>query len=187
MVAAFAYIASGRIGDGLVKPSVASVDVIHDGRRTSDPETATLQAAAATENVPLAVGSLFGYGTLLRGECNYSALASDGGVEITSMATAMGGLVDLGAYPAMVRAADRRVHGEVVRVRDLEAVLRRLDRFDGFYGYDSSSLCYRVLTRVDVADEDSCDAWTYIFSESVKTNPVISSGNWRTHVGRSQG
>ena len=48
------------------------------------------------------------------------------------MATTLGDLVDLGAYQAVVRAADRRVHGEVVRLRDFEAVLCRLDRLRDF-------------------------------------------------------
>ena len=70
-------------------------------------------------------------------------------------------------------------------MRDFEAVLRRLDRREGFSGYDSSSLYHRVLTRVDIADGGSCDAWAYIFSESRKAYPIISSGDWRAHAGSS--
>lgn len=68
MAAAFAYIDFRRIRNCFVQPRVASVDVIHGGRRTYGLETGTLEAAAANETVPLAVNSLFVYGTLLRGE-----------------------------------------------------------------------------------------------------------------------
>lgn len=71
---------------------------------------------------------LFVYGTLMRAGGHHGLLggAPFGGAACTGPGFA---LVDLGAYPGMVRAGTAAVAGELFRVD--RAVLARLDRFEG--------------------------------------------------------
>lgn len=83
--------------------------------------TSGLLASAAVER-------LFVYGTLMRGGANHALLA---GARFRGAARTAPGfaLVDLGAYPGMVRGGAAAVAGELFGVDG--ALLGRLDRFEG--------------------------------------------------------
>jgi gamma-glutamylaminecyclotransferase len=111
---------------------------------------------------------VFVYGTLLRGEHNHRFLRNSQFIG-EAQTTPGFALYDLGYFPAMVRADEGVVHGEVFEVDD--ATLRALDRLEGY-----PILYQRVL--VDLAD--GSQALTYLQTQDqVRGRARIPSGSWR--------
>ena len=74
-------------------------------------------------------------------------------------------------YPAMTRAGDGDVVGEVYEV-DLDT-LAALDRFEGHPD---------VYRRTGITLDDRTEAEGYLLpGAEVPAGPIISSGSWRTH------
>ena len=61
-----------------------------------------------------------------------------------------------------------------------------IDSVEGFDGYHKDSLYHRVPTTVDAGDGRVRPAWTYVLADPDQTQPVITSGNWRQHLGHYQ-
>lgn len=93
---------------------------------------------------------LFVYGTLMRAGGNHGLLggAPFGGTSRTAPGFA---LVDLGAYPGMVRGGTAAVVGELFRVD--RTLLARLDRFEGHP---------HLFRRVRVSLVDGQEAFAYL-------------------------
>ena len=172
-----------RHSDGYVEPRSDYVDIVRRGRESCGLDLRQFEQVAAGETPALALDGLFVYGTLMRGESNFSVLSGGGDLECVLLATMPGRLVDLGAYPGLVAETSMTVKGEFVRVRNLEHTLEQLDRLEGFCGYGSESLYHRVLTTVDAGDGRLREAWTYVLAQSVESDSTIPSGGWRQHQG----
>ena len=67
-----------------------------------------------------------------------------------------GVLYDLGRYPGMVRGGSGWVHGEVVRLRDPEATLSRLDSYEG---REFKRISARAITR-----SRTVGCWVYVYN-----------------------
>lgn len=183
-VEAFTYTVVQEDPRGFVKPTPAYVEIVREGLKAFGLCSSQLDAAAADAPVPLALDGVFVYGTLMRCEERSRALAKVADLECTLLATTRGCLLDLGAYPALVRDPDGCVDGEFLRVRNMRPVLDLLDSIEGFDGYHAGSLYHRVLTTADVGDGRLRPAWTYVLAHAGNGRPVIASGNWRKHRGR---
>ncbi len=111
---------------------------------------------------------LFVYGSLLRGEFNHSQLA--GSPCLGEAATDLGfSLVDLGAYPGMVKAGRGCVAGEVFAVT--RAKLAELDRFE-----QHPDVYWRTTVRL--ADRRLVQAYL-LRPELARGRRRIRSGDWR--------
>lgn len=111
---------------------------------------------------------LFVYGSLLRGEPNHREL---GGAALLGPAVTepLYGLVDLGAFPALVRFGTVAVQGELyLATRD---DLRRLDAFEG-----------EAYTRAPVSVRGGTEAHAYFLRGAAPAGaPFVASGSWRRY------
>lgn len=109
---------------------------------------------------------LFVYGTLMRAGCNHGLLG--GSPFVGASRTAPGfRLVDLGAYPAMVRDGTAAVAGELFRVDG--AVLARLDRFEGHP---------HLFRRARLPLADGAEAFAYLLDPAhAEGLPAIAAGD----------
>lgn len=133
------------------------------------------------------VDGFFVYGTLMRGESRFSAIAAHGIVRVL-LARGPGQLFATdGDYP-MVRLsgadADDLVYGEFVRVDAFDAARVALDALEGFAGHGNPKNAYeRMLVDVDVGGARLMTAWTYVAPERRRVRDRIESGCWRRHRG----
>ena len=185
-VDAFTYrVPPERCGD-FVKPTAAYLETVRSGLETFGLCTRQLEAAAADTAAPFALDGVFVYGTLMRCEERFHALAQVAEFESTLLATTRGRLLDLGAYPAIVRDLGCSVDGEFMRFRNLPAVLDLFDPIEGFEGYNAGSLYHRVPTTAQVGDGRFRSVWSYVLAETGTGRAVIASGSWRKHRSRHQ-
>ena len=184
LVEAITYTVLPRRRREFVAPNADYIKVVRDGLQAFGLAVDQLEAASRDQPVPLVVDALFVYGTLMRGEPNADVLTERKELEFVLPATMTGRMVDLGRYPAVINEGRARVHGELVRVRDLAGTLCRLDQLEGFHGYNAKSLYHRVTVRVDIGRSQSRDAWTYVLADSGGNHPVVASGNWREYQAR---
>ena len=150
LVEAITYTVLPRRRREFVAPNADYIKVVRDGLQAFGLAVDQFEAASRDQPVPLVVDALFVYGTLMRGEPNADVLTERKELEFVLPATMTGRMVDLGRYPAVINEGRARVHGELVRVRDLAGTLCRLDQLEGFHGYNAKSLYHRVTVRVDI-------------------------------------
>lgn len=92
-------------------------------------------------------------------------------------------LYDLGIYPAAIPAGDSRVHGEVHRMLDAEAVLATLDEIEGYRPErPDASLYRREETSVTLADGRVAAAWVYFYNAPLGRAQRIESGDYLQHL-----
>lgn len=132
------------------------------------------------------VDAVFVYGTLLRGELRDWAWAGHT-ILCAVMATTQGHLhATDDDYPAVVQAPDAgHVHGDLIRVANIDRLLTQLDQIEEFRpDVLSDQLFMRVLTSVSVGGT-TCQAWMYVAGGLLQPGPRIESGSWRQHLGRT--
>lgn len=116
---------------------------------------------------------LFVYGTLRRGQSRHALLEA---AHYSTDGTVAGELVDLGQYPGLV-AGPGRVTGELFALGD-PALLRTLDEYEGFYGFDDpASLYHRGVCRVLAREGALVEAWTYFYRGDRRRARRLS-GDW---------
>lgn len=138
-------------------------------------DTWRLDAAAANRAAsPLPI---FVYGTLLRGESREKLLP---GTRFPARVPGQLFVLAGGAYPGCKLSGrpDSYVQGEMVEVDDVPAVLRVLDRVEGFRGHGvSGSLFVRTLATVEVGLGHQL-AWTYQHAGGDEDCRIVG-GSWR--------
>jgi gamma-glutamylaminecyclotransferase len=114
-------------------------------------------------------GSLFVYGSLMRGQLYAGKLEGAGfiGPAITAAAYT---LIDLGTCPGLVAGGRTAVAGELYRVQPDH--LRELDRFE------EHPHVYRRGPLV-LSDGTAVEAYLYVRAQSASI--VVRSGDWRRH------
>ena len=113
---------------------------------------------------------MFVYGTLLSGEPNHDLLAAARFLGPARSAPCFA-LVSLGAYPAMVRAGNVAVVGELYEVS--ADTLRVLDHLEGHPD---------LYQREDIRLADGRGALAYLLNrERGADRPQIPGGDWRNH------
>jgi gamma-glutamylcyclotransferase (GGCT)/AIG2-like uncharacterized protein YtfP len=124
---------------------------------------------------------LFVYGTLMRGF--REDWQRKVGAELVGRGTIRANLYDLGDYPgARVAGAkpDRRVIGELYRLRDPELALETLDKYEEFSPLEpNKSLFIRELLSVSLEDGRKKRAWAYLYNRGIANARVIPTGRYR--------
>ena len=124
---------------------------------------------------------LFVYGTLRRAGAHPMAQFLTARGRLVGAASAPGRLYDLGAYPGMVDAAEEGecVRGEVYELREPEATLIALDRYEGCGPEDPHPWLYeRVLAVVTLDGGEQLNAWLYLYRGSLTGARHIPSGDY---------
>jgi gamma-glutamylcyclotransferase (GGCT)/AIG2-like uncharacterized protein YtfP len=124
---------------------------------------------------------LFVYGTLRRacGHPQQRLLAEGAGFE--GPATFAGRLYDLGRYPGAVPdpAARPPVLGELYRMRDPQALLPLLDRYEGCTDRYDPAAEYRRERQVVVREDGTAvPAWIYLYNRPTAGLRRIDSGDY---------
>lgn len=112
---------------------------------------------------------VFVYGTLRRDEVNHHLLESARyrGKHITEPCYKM---VDLGAYPGVVKRGRTRIQGEVYEVSQEE--MATLDRLEGYPTDYTRELIPTPWGR----------AWIYLYRGSLRDRKRIAGGIWRDTI-----
>ena len=119
---------------------------------------------------------LFVYGTLMSGEVRHGELSPY--VESRVNGSAKGVLYDLDDYPGM-KIGEGLVHGELIKMNDVESCLTDMDSIEGFYGYESKNSLYKRTIVLIQTNDGAKWAWTYLYSGHVEENNRIKSGRWK--------
>lgn len=169
-----------------VAPDENYYNIVKEGLDNFDLPLVPLERARDCHYPTSAIGSLFVYGTLMRGEersCHISAADPD----CILLAEVFGKLLNCGNYPAMVGGDCREqqiVQGEFCRMSGISELLKALDEIEGFWGYEKpNNLFCRTLIDVHMGDGRIRFGWTYIWNGDAKGLAEISSGDWRVHRG----
>lgn len=141
--------------------------------------------------MPATVREIFVYGTLMRQECRFPFLLPFG-LERIERVSIPGGLFNLGEFPGylplpLTERADgsgpNLVHGELIKVRDLEEALEVLDAEELFTGKAEDSLYLRQPTIIPSGSGETL-AWLYVYNQPLThQDQRIDHGCWRTHRG----
>lgn len=153
-----------------MEPAAGYLDIVRQGYR--DHGLAHNAVEAAAHGLEGSVDRIFVYGSLKRGGWLAHQLQPD--VIDARDISIRGDLYDLGEYPGYRHGAGR-VHGELCRVRGVEAVLARLDDIEGFAGYGRpDNLFRRVLVEPHGESEP---AWAYLLVAPMR-GPQLPAGRW---------
>lgn len=124
---------------------------------------------------------LFVYGTLRSGGGHAMSQFLAARSRFVSPASAPGRLYDLGAFPGMVEAAntDERVRGEVCELKEPEATLAALDRYEGCGPENPQPWLYeRVLAVVTLETGEQVPAWLYLYRGPLGQARHMPSGDY---------
>jgi gamma-glutamylcyclotransferase (GGCT)/AIG2-like uncharacterized protein YtfP len=87
----------------------------------------------------------------------------------------------MGTFPVMIEAAAPSdiVHGEVLRLRDPEAIFVWLDPYEGITpGHRREGEYQRVCRTVRLASGETMETWVYLYVADTATLPRIVGGRW---------
>jgi gamma-glutamylcyclotransferase (GGCT)/AIG2-like uncharacterized protein YtfP len=146
----------------------------------STPLTA-LRLLAMTTNNPMISDRLFVYGTLMRGYVHPMAKLLSANADFLGEATCRGKLYLVKHYPGLVLSDDAGdiVHGELYRLRDVEALLREFDMYEACgEGFPEPTQYIRQMLSVRLADGSASEAWTYLYNWPVAKLKRIESGQF---------
>ena len=120
--------------------------------------------------------SLFVYGTLRSDAFSEPAGWLRAGATRLGLGRVRGHLVDLGAYPGLIRDEQGWVAGEVFTIDD-RGLLPKLDHYEGC---DQDPPLYRrTLTTVELTSGAVLrDVWVYEFAGPTDGLPVLESGRY---------
>jgi gamma-glutamylcyclotransferase (GGCT)/AIG2-like uncharacterized protein YtfP len=128
---------------------------------------------------------LFVFGTLLSGYDHPMARMLSQQAELLGEARCAGKLYLVKHYPGMVLSSDTAdvVFGEVLRMRDPNALLKKLDAYEGCgEGATQPTEYVRKVVSVQLASGEALKAWTYAYNWPVAHLPRIASGRFLEHV-----
>ena len=178
LVEAFTYtICPERREGNFIRPSEEYVEVVQKGLRYHQLPTDILDAVAKGEPAPM-VNTFFCYGTLRKGDCRYRVM-KELGILSERPGKVRGRLHDCGPYPAITLNAPQKsvVHGDFIRIHDLDEAFRRLDTIEGYRPGGSHNLYNRRLVPVRLDDRSVRIAWIYEYARPLP-KVVIASGDW---------
>ncbi|TSJ39413.1 gamma-glutamylcyclotransferase [Mucilaginibacter corticis] len=126
---------------------------------------------------------LFVYGSLLSADNEFANYLSQNAT-FYGDGKFKGRLYDMGKYPGAVLSNDQAydISGSIVRLKNLEQVLKVLDDYEGF-GEDQEqpNLFIRDLLPVITSDEP-VNCWVYLYNLSVNGLMEIKSGNYINYL-----
>jgi gamma-glutamylcyclotransferase (GGCT)/AIG2-like uncharacterized protein YtfP len=161
--------------DTFIPPSVTYLRAVAGGYAAHGlPEDMLLHASCDQGN-PL---PLFVYGTLQRGRRLHSHME---GCEFTDKAVVPGRLLDCGGFPGLIQEEkDERVRGEIYHVKpgyDVEELLVRIDRVEGFIGFGRNNMYERRIISAKESCGKELACWTYHWMGK-EDLPVVEGGSW---------
>ena len=124
---------------------------------------------------------LFVYGTLMRGYMHPMAKLLSANAEFLGEASCRGKLYLVRHYPGLVLSDDTNdiVHGELYRLREVEAMLREFDMYEACgEGFPEPTQYVRQMFSVTLADGSASEAWTYLYNWPVAKLTRIESGRF---------
>jgi len=124
---------------------------------------------------------LFVYGTLMRGYMHPMAKLLSANAEFLGEASCRGKLYLVKHYPGLVLSDDTNdiVHGELYRLREVEAMLREFDMYEACgEGFPEPTQYVRQMFSVTLADGSASEAWTYLYNWPVAKLTRIESGRF---------
>jgi len=127
------------------------------------------------------VTHLLCYGTLMKGESNHHHYCADALTIEPAVTTGRLHYLPMG-FPAMIDADDGQVFGEVMTFPDLDAVLREIDRLEGFRPGDPDGSLYRRVVRPvrSLGSGDTVSAYCYVWNRPLPAGSRrVPSGRWR--------
>ncbi|MFP6641386.1 MAG: gamma-glutamylcyclotransferase, partial [Myxococcota bacterium] len=162
-----------------IEPAEGYHESVRAALKELDLPTQQLDAAARGEEPPLLPSGLFTYGTLMRNESRWPALAEAVSGHVFE-ATCPGCLLDLGEYPALIDGEEEeRVHGELVPLASPESWVAAVDAIEGFGGYGEPDSFYRRIVREVESSAGRTHAWTYLYLGPASDATKIAGGHWR--------
>jgi gamma-glutamylcyclotransferase (GGCT)/AIG2-like uncharacterized protein YtfP len=164
-------------GGDFVVPSAEYVDVVRKGLRRHHLPTDILDVIANGEPAPT-INSFFCYGTLRKGDCRYRVM-KELGILSERHGKVRGRLHDCGTFPAITLTAPQKsvVHGDFIRVHNIDEAFRRLDAIEGYQPNGDHNLYNRRLVPVRFDDRNTRIAWIYEYACPLPET-VIASGDW---------
>ena len=132
----------------------------------------------------MASDRLFVYGTLMRGFDHPMARLLAANADFLGTATCRGRLYLVRHYPGLVLSDDPAdiVHGEVFRLREVDALLREFDMYEACgEGFEPPTEYVRQMLAVTLDDGTAGEAWTYVYNWPVSELPRIASGRFLEH------
>ena len=131
---------------------------------------------------------IFVYGSLRTGFFNYNKYIM-GKVNDSKVGKVNGQLYHMPhkGYPALIEGNDE-VFGEVMTLKDFEAVMIPMDKMENYYGVNNSKNEYnRIVMDVELLDgtTESCYVYYYAMNdkEIFENNSVyIKNGDWKDYM-----
>ncbi|HEK21010.1 gamma-glutamylcyclotransferase family protein [Mucilaginibacter sp.] len=128
---------------------------------------------------------LFVYGTLLQADNEFARYLRQ---KCTFVSTGVihGQLYDLGEYPGLIITSDANqlVHGNIYEMTHSEEVLKRLDFYEGVGTDEEQPNLYRREMHTVTIDNDTLEAWIYIYNRSIDNAIAIPGGNYLEYVNK---
>jgi gamma-glutamylcyclotransferase (GGCT)/AIG2-like uncharacterized protein YtfP len=124
---------------------------------------------------------LFVYGTLMRGYVYPMARLLSANAEFLGEASCRGRLYRVKHYPGLVLSEEPSeiVHGELYRLREVEAMLREFDMYEACgEGFPEPTQYLRQMLAVTLADGSESEAWTYVYNWPVEKLTRIETGRF---------
>ena len=169
-------VCEGKIKQHYTKPSTEYEQLIRQGLLNRKlPDTGLDLSMNGCWERPV-IEHLFVYGTLMSGEVRHGELSPYVGSRVNG--SMKGVLYDLNDYPGM-KIGEGLVHGELVKMNDVESCLNDMDSIEGFYGYESENSLYdRTIVQI-LTNDGAKWAWTYVYSGHIDVKTRIESGRWK--------
>ena len=105
-------------------------------------------------------GYIFVYGTLKKGQDNFNYFLSKFVIDVEPAVVENAAMYDLGRYPAVVLNRKSKVVGQLMKVNDIEKVLKRCDYLEGYNPESKNNLFNRVQLKIN-----GVFAWMYVFNK----------------------
>lgn len=169
-----------RVCEARITPHIAPTEAYYElcarGLSRFGHGTEHLRSAAADEPVPQVVDDVFVYGTLMYEQSRHDLMVGHGGFADAEVQGAQLHRIDW--YPGIVPGAGA-VFGETYRYDNVTTILRTLDEYEDFKGYDADKSLYRrSLMRARKKDGTTL-AWAYVYLGEVNASTLIETGDWK--------
>jgi len=117
----------------------------------------------------------------MRGYVHPMAKMLSANADFLGEASCRGRLYMVKHYPGLVLSDDASqiVHGELYRLREVDAMLREFDMYEACgEGFPEPTQYVRQMFSVSLADGTASEAWTYVYNWPVTDLKRIESGRF---------
>ena len=196
LVAAITYTVKPADRRPHCEPAAGYVETVQSGLahwQMRPDSKAALLAAAAGQSGDCRVDYMLVYGTLMRGELRWPAMARAGVKQVLmarSRATLHPAAEDPPGEPFPAITLDHPVHdlqGDLVESADIVRLLQEADAIETFWGHgDARNLYHRTVLPVQTGEPDAPPtlAWAYVAAPALPVGEPHDTGCWRAARGR---